>query len=96
MCLNFCCDFLGHVGKWLDKKAKLNFKVMTSKTGKQITTAHILPNISIGKRNQTRVSGQLIEKHEMFFLKNHTQNVMGKLVPDTLKFMDQTFVSQTL
>ena len=22
----FCTDFLGHVGKWFDKKAKVNFK----------------------------------------------------------------------
>ena len=25
--LNFCPDFFGHVGKWLDKKTKVNFKI---------------------------------------------------------------------
>ena len=25
--LNFCLDFLGHVGKRLDKKGKVNFKI---------------------------------------------------------------------
>ena len=25
--INFCPDFLGHVGKRLDKKAKVNFKI---------------------------------------------------------------------
>ena len=24
--LHFCLDFFGHVGKWVDKKAKINFK----------------------------------------------------------------------
>ena len=34
---------------------------MTSQTGKQIFTMHILPNISISKANQTMKFGQLIE-----------------------------------
>ena len=25
--LNFCSDFFVHAGKWLDKKAKVNFKI---------------------------------------------------------------------
>ena len=44
---------------------------------------HILPNISQSKNNQTMKFGQVIEyKWETFFLKNHTQNVTEKLVPD--------------
>ena len=33
--LNFCPDFFGHVGKWLDKKYNVNFN-LTSSTGKQL------------------------------------------------------------
>ena len=46
---------------------------------------HILPNISKSKGNQTIKFGQLIE-HDIrnIFLKNHTQNVVEKLVPDAL------------
>ena len=58
--LNFCPDFFGHLGKWLDKKAKLISKSMTPQTGKQILTIHILPNTSISKGNQTIKFGQLI------------------------------------
>ena len=45
--LHFCPDVFGHVGKRLDKKAKVNFKV--------------LPNISRSKSNQIMKFGQLIE-----------------------------------
>ena len=41
----------------------------------------ILPNISRRKGNQTMKFGQLIE-YDIFFLKNHTQNVAEKLFPD--------------
>ena len=33
--LNFCPDFFGHVGKWLDKKYNVIFN-LTSSTGKQL------------------------------------------------------------
>ena len=56
---------------------------MTSQTGKQIITIHVLPNISRSKGNQAMKFGQLIDaKWEIFSLKNHTQNLMKKLVPD--------------
>ena len=53
---------------------------MTSKSGKQTVTIHILPNIARTKGNQTIKFVQLIE-HNMrnFFLKNHTQNVVREL-----------------
>ena len=73
--LKFCSNLLGHVGKRLDNKDKI----------KQIITAHILPIISRSKGNQTMKFGQLIEYNiffNIFFLKNHTQNVVRKLVPD--------------
>ena len=45
---------------------------------------HILSNISRSRGNQTMKFGQLIDydMREIFFLKNHTQNVVEKLVPD--------------
>ena len=58
---NFCPDFFDHAGKRLDKSTTVNFKFMTSQTGKQITTTHILSNISRSKDTQTVKFGQLIE-----------------------------------
>ena len=44
---------------------------------------HILPNISRSKGDQTMKFGQLIEYNMgTFFLKNHAQNMVEKLVPD--------------
>ena len=54
---------------------------MTSQAGEQITIIHTLSNISRSKGNNTDKLGQLIRN---IFLKNHTQNVMVKLVPDPL------------
>ena len=54
---------------------------MTSSTGKQIFTIHILPNISISKRNQPMEFGQVIEYNsEIFFFKSHVENKTGRLV----------------
>ena len=36
--LNFCPESFSHVGKRLDKKAKVNLKTYTSQTRKQIIT----------------------------------------------------------
>ena len=47
----------------------------------QIIKIRMLSNISRSKLNQTMKFDQLIE---IFFLKNHTQNVVEKLVPDTI------------
>ena len=44
----------------------------------------ILTNISRSKDNQAMKSGQLIEYNIIIFLKkDHTQNMMKKLVPDS-------------
>ena len=45
----------------LIRKLRLTSNFMTSQTGKQIITVHILPNISRGKDNQIKKFGQLIE-----------------------------------
>ena len=62
---------------------------MMSQTEKQIITIHILPNISRRKGNQTIKVYQFIyssvykiQLEKKFLLKNHSQNVVGKLVPD--------------
>ena len=48
---------------------------MTSQTGQQITTIHILPNISQSKGNQTTRFGQPIEYNMggIFFEKSYTK-----------------------
>ena len=50
----------GYVEKWLDKKAKVNFKIYESETEQKIITIHILLNISRTKGNQTMKYGQSI------------------------------------
>ena len=57
----FLAWLFGHVGKWVDKKGKVNFKFMTSYTGKQIIEINILPNISRSKGNLAIKFGQLID-----------------------------------
>ena len=56
---------------------------MTSRTGQQIITIDILPNISrINKHNQEMKIGQLIEYNvKNISLRNLSQNAVGKLVP---------------
>ena len=43
------------------RKVRFISKFMTSQTGQQIITIHILPNISRGKGNQVIALGQVIE-----------------------------------
>ena len=47
-----CRDFAGHLQKWLDKKSKVNFKILNVKNWEQIITVQILSNISRSKSNQ--------------------------------------------
>ena len=44
-CSLFHLNALFTIGKWLDKKAKVNFKFMSSQTGTQRITINICPNI---------------------------------------------------
>ena len=58
---------------------------MKTQIGNQVITLHIFPNILKSKGNQTMKFGQLIDysMRKVFFLqKNHTQNMVEKLVPD--------------
>ena len=65
----------GHVGKRLNYKDKVNFKIYDVATWETIAI-NILSNISKIKDNQAIKFDQLIE------LKNHTQKVVEKLLPD--------------
>ena len=68
--------------KRFDKKAKVNFKIYYV-TDWETIAIHILPNIPINKGNQTMKCGQLIEYNmKYFFKKNHSQDIVEKLVPD--------------
>ena len=60
---------------------------MTSQTGKQRITIHILLNMSLIKGKQAMKFGQLIEYLKRnIFLKNYAENEAGKLVPDHIFF----------
>ena len=54
---------------------------MTLQPGLKAIVIHVLPNILRSKGNQSMKFGQLILCNmRTFFLKNHTQKVMEKLV----------------
>ena len=55
---------------------------MTSQTVQQIISIHMLPNISRSKSNQNMKFSEFIEHNRNIFLKNHTQNLLEKLVRD--------------
>ena len=59
--LHFSPDFLLMQKNGLVKKGQLISTFMTSQTGQQIITRHILPNISRSKDNQTMKFAQLME-----------------------------------
>ena len=59
--LDFCPDFFSYLGKRLNKRAKVNFKILTSQTGKQPIAIHILPKFSRSKSYQAMRFDQLIE-----------------------------------
>ena len=63
---------------------------MSSQPGLQITTIHILPNISQSKDNQTMKLGQLIVYNKRNnFLKNYAENEVERLVPDLFLFLEK-------
>ena len=61
----------------LTRKVRLVSKFMKSQSGKQTSVIHILPNISRSKDKQTLKFKRI--QTEIFFLKNHTQNMVEKL-----------------
>ena len=62
-CLHVYPDFFGHVGTWLDKKAKFNFKIYDVTDWTQIIAIHIVTNTSRNEYNQVIKFGQLIENY---------------------------------
>ena len=57
---------------------------MTSQPGKQTIAIHTLPNISRSKGNRRIKFGQFIEYNiRNIFFGKHTQNMFGKLFPDS-------------
>ena len=63
--LDFCPDFFSYLGKRLNKRAKVNFKILTSQTGKQPIAIHILPKFSRSKSYQAMRFDQLIEHNKI-------------------------------
>ena len=60
---------------------------MTSQTGQQTITMHILPNISKSNGNQVMKFWQLMKYNvRKFFFKNHAENEVGRLVRDLFLF----------
>ena len=58
---DFCPYFFGHVGKWLDKKAKANFKIYdVTNCETRNCNVHIAKN-SRSKGNHPMKFGQLME-----------------------------------
>ena len=59
---------------------------MTSQSGQQTITIHILPNISRSKGNLTMKLGQLIEYNKIFFFKIYAEDESGRQVRDLILF----------
>ena len=77
----------GHVGKRFDKKAKVILKFMTSQTGQQIITIHLLPDISRNKDNKAMKFVQLIEYNvRKMLLQKVCTNEAERQVPKLLLF----------
>ena len=67
----------------LIRKIKVYFKIYDVTTWLTNNCKTHIAQISRSKGNPTMVFGQLIDMTwEIFFLKNHTQNLVEKLVPD--------------
>ena len=84
--LYFCLDFLDMKKNRLMKNTWLISKFMTSRTGKHTNAIHVLSNISRSKCSQTMKFCHLIKyiTWETLFLKNQTQDVVEKVVPDQI------------
>ena len=83
--LKFCFYFFGHVGKRLDKKAKLFQSLWRQEPGNKLLQYKYC-QISLQAKETRKLHLVSIGNitWETFFLKNHTKNVMEKLVPDPL------------
>ena len=72
---NICPNSFAHIEKQPHKKLRLISEFMMSKTGKQIITIHIFPNVLRGIGSQAMKQKNVT--WTTFLLKNHTENVVG-------------------
>ena len=97
----------GFVEIRLDKKAKINVKIMTSESEQQIITIHTLPNISRRKGNQSIKFSQLIKCNERNIFLNKSCRKWGRqtssrplfafwVLRQILKYVKFFFFSQIL
>ena len=78
--LNFCPKFFGHLGKWLNKKAKVDFKIYDVFCWE---TNNCNTHVSRSKGNQTMKFDQLIEYNlRNIYLEELNKNRMEILVPN--------------
>ena len=93
-CLNFCHDFFGHREKWLDRKAKVNFKIYDVTNWETNNYIDILPNISRSKDNQRMKFGQLIvyTMRNIFLEKSYTK-CGGKTSPRPFSKISKSGIS---
>ena len=84
--LYFCLDFLVMKKNRLMKNTWLISKFMTSRTGKHTNAIYVLSDISRSKCSQTMKFCHLIKyiTWETLFLKNQTQDVVEKVVPEQI------------
>ena len=78
----FVSWLFGYAEKRLHKKQKVNFKIYDATDWTKVITIHVLSNFSRSKWKRTMKLCQLRTYHEKYILKNHTQNIVEKLVPD--------------
>ena len=71
--------------------------VITSQSVQQAIKVRILPNISRNKGNKTIKSGQLTGYNKKnIFLKNHAENVTGRLVSELFLFFKKALYEVTV
>ena len=73
--LNFCIDFLARLENGWIRKLRLVSRFMTSHTGQQIITIHILPTISGSKSNQAMKCGMLKKRSQKVFFSKIIQKM---------------------
>ena len=84
---------LDHVGKWFDKKAKVNLKIYDDTN---LKTSHCKAHIARflkKKRQSDNKFGQLIEYNMRYNMRYLAKNVAGKLVPNFfLKYKNWAYI----
>ena len=81
--LTFLSWLFGDAKNWLDKKAKVNFKIfdVTDWTVNNYNT-HTEQHLQKYRQSDNEIWSVNKIKHEKYFLKNHVENKAGRLVSD--------------